>query len=254
MKCGKWEANIDLWLQRLIWKAYGMERAFILVVMNRFYPPPFSPMPLPITLSLPCHSTQHSSHYPSTHITLHFITLFSNRRFKGFWFWVKISFAKSQIESFLVLGVLCPLDDAIVSHHLGHQLFRSVGLIFLASSRWVVALCHWISSHWLFDLESLFTCSTLITSKLLEWVWFWVGFDGCCHGGGVWWLWDRRGFGGCWIGVVLVARLVLGFGHGYGWCWVCLLMSFGDVLAVSGDCWWWWVWSVWVWLGFFWCC
>ena len=28
----------------------------------------------------------------------------------------------------------------------------------------------------------------------LEGVWFWVGSDGCCHGG-VWWLLDRRGFG-----------------------------------------------------------
>ena len=35
--------------------------------------------------------------------------------------------------------------------------------------------------------------------------------------------------------MVLVARSVLGFGCRYGWCWVCLLMSFGDVLAVGSD-------------------
>ena len=34
--------------------------------------------------------------------------------------------------------------------------------------------------------------------------------------------------------MVLVARLVLGFDCGYGWCWVCLLMGFGDVLAMGG--------------------
>ena len=35
--------------------------------------------------------------------------------------------------------------------------------------------------------------------------------------------------------MVLVVRSVLGFGRGYGWCWVCLLMGFGDVLAMGGD-------------------
>ena len=37
----------------------------------------------------PCHLIQHFNHCPSTHLTLHFITLSSNRRFKGFWVWLK---------------------------------------------------------------------------------------------------------------------------------------------------------------------
>ena len=35
---------------------------------------------------------------------------------------------------------------------------------------------------------------------------------------------------GSWV----VALSVMDFGRGYGWCWVCLLMGFGDVLAVGG--------------------
>ena len=69
-----------------------------------------------------------------------------------------------------------------------------------------------------------------------------MAFDGCCCGGGVgychggaWWLQDQCRSSGCWIGVVLVVRLMLGFGRGYGWCWVCFLMGFGDVLVVGGD-------------------
>ncbi|KAF3943839.1 hypothetical protein CMV_029637 [Castanea mollissima] len=54
----------------------------------------------------------------------------------------KVSSVKSKTEAPLVLGVLCPLGDVTVSHQLGHQSFGSAGLIFSASSRWVVALCH----------------------------------------------------------------------------------------------------------------